>query len=172
MDDDMSEKATRNEIIDPQLRRVGWTKQQYKEEVNPVKSDIKSGQYQVYSGKHEKNVDMFMDYLLLSDDYSPLALIEAKRFSKDEQSGRIQARSYAKEIEKQVGYPIQIFLTNGQKWRLIDQAGVERKISGPFSQDDLKRRHQLFISRTAPERINIRRDIVDRDRNMVIVKKV
>lgn len=168
--EDLSEKETRNQVIDPQLKRVGWTKQQYKEEVNPVKSDIKNGQYALFSGSHEKNVDLFIDYLLLSDDYSPLALIEAKKYSKDPQQGRIQARTYVKEIEKQVGYPIQIFLTNGQEWRLIDQIGVERKISGPFSQEDLKRRHQLFISRSRPDRINIRKDIIDRDRNLTIVK--
>ena len=121
---DLSEKETRNKIIDPQLKRVGWASQYYKEEVNPVKSDIKNKQYVLFSGSHEKNVDLFIDYLLLSEDNSPLALIEAKKYSKDPEKGRIQARTYSKEIEKQVGYTVPIFLTNGDTWKFIDSEGV------------------------------------------------
>ncbi len=172
--DDLSEKETRNKIIDPQLKRKGieWATQYYKEEVNPVKSDIKNKHYVLSSGTFEKNVDMFIDYLLLSEDNSPLALIEAKRYSKDPEKGRIQARTYSKEIEKQVGYKIPIFLTNGDTWKFIDEEGVERDVSGPFSQEDLKRRHELHKSRLPPNQIKINAKIVDRPRNITIVKKL
>lgn len=36
------------------------------------------------------------------------------------------------------GYKIPIFLTNDSTWELIDQDGIERPVSGPFSQSDLK----------------------------------
>ena len=34
-----------------------------------------------------------------------------------------------KDIEKQTGEKLPIFLTNGNKWFFIDQEGIERKIS-------------------------------------------
>ena len=38
----MNEKQTRQELIDRQLRSVGWTKKYVKEEVNSVKSDFRA----------------------------------------------------------------------------------------------------------------------------------
>jgi len=70
--EDLSEKETRNRIIDLQLARAGWNSRHYKEEVNPVKSDIKNGHYEVFSGKVEKNVDMFIDYLLRDSAYGAI----------------------------------------------------------------------------------------------------
>jgi len=170
--EDFDEKETRNRIIDPQLEKVKWNSRHYKEEVNPVKSDIKNGHYVVFSGSVEKNVDMFIDYLLLSSENAPIGLIEAKKFSKDPEKGRIQARTYAKEIEKQVGYKIPIFLTNGQIWKLIDQDGVERDISGPFSQEDLSRRHRLNLEAESPASVKIDGRIVDRPRSLAIVRRL
>lgn len=172
MEYDLSEKETRNKIIDPQLKQVDWNKRYIKEEANPVKSDIKNKQYVLYSGSVEKNVDMFIDYLLLSEDYAPLALIEAKRYCKDPEQGRIQARSYAKTIEDKIGYKIPIFLTNGNTWRFIDQDGVERPVSGVFSQEDLKRRHESYINRRSPAQVKINDRIVDRPKSAAIVKKL
>lgn len=169
---DLSEKETRNKIIDPQLKRIGWASRYYKEEVNPVKSDIKNKQYVLFSGSHERNVDLFIDYLLLSEDYSPLALIEAKKYQKDPEKGRVQARTYSKEIERQVGYKIPIFLTNGNIWKFIDQDGVERDVSGPFSQDDLKRRYELHRNRHSPNNMKINSKIVDRPKSITIVRKL
>lgn len=127
------EKATREKYIDPALKKRGWIEKYVKLEVNSVKSDFTNKRL-VFNDKHpEKGVDRFIDYLLLDEDYSVLALIEAKKFSKDEEKGRIQARSYAKDIEAQVGKKIPFFLTNGKVWRWVDEDGVERKVSGPFS---------------------------------------
>ncbi len=168
----LSEKETRNKIIDPQLKGVGWASRYYKEEVNPVKSDIKNKDYVLFSGNVERNVDLFIDYLLLAEDYTPLAIIEAKKYSKDPEKGRIQARSYVKEITSKTGYKIPIFLTNGQTWKIIDQDGIERDVSGPFSQDDLKRRHELYLGRKRPTEIKINLKIVDRPRNATNVKKL
>ncbi|MFA5108508.1 MAG: DEAD/DEAH box helicase family protein [Candidatus Micrarchaeia archaeon] len=167
---DLSERDTRNEVIDPQLKKVGWIKHYLKEEVNPVKSDIKNKQYELYSGKVERGVDMFIDYLLLSEDYAPLAIIEAKRFCKDPEAGRIQARSYSKVIESKIGYKVPIFLTNGHIWQFIDQDGIERRVSGVFSQEDLKRRHENYLNRRLPSLVKISGKIVDRPRSMAIVK--
>ena len=36
-------------------------------------------------------------------------------------------------------------MTNGTLWCYIDDEGIERKVSGPFSQEDLRRRRDLFV---------------------------
>ena len=167
----LSEKETREREINPLLEKVGWNFAYVKEEVNSVKSDFKAKKYEHFSGEVEKGVDKFIDYVLLDEDNSPLAIIEAKRFSEDEQKGHIQARTYAKDIEHQTGEKIQIFLTNGRKWYLIDQDGIERDISGPFSQEDLHRRRILYQNRRKLSDINIK-GIVDRTKSVIIVKKL
>ena len=168
----ITEFETRKKYIDPSLDRVGWLKKYIKEEVNPVKSDFKNKELVYFDGNIERNIDRFIDYVLLDEDNTPLAIIEAKRFSKSPDIGRIQARTYAKDIEDQINYKIPIFLTNGEKWVLIDEYGIERKVSGPFSQSDLKRRRDLYENRKDPRTVKINTIIVDRPRSVQIVRKL
>ena len=78
----MSEKETREEVINPQLEKAGWKgnlKKYIKEEVNSVKSNFKINEFVFKDANIERGVDRFIDYLLLADDNSPLAVIEAKK---------------------------------------------------------------------------------------------
>lgn len=172
MNTSISENETREQYIDTALKNVGWVKKYIKEEVNPVKSDFINKHLVLFDGNIEKNVDLFIDYLLLDENNNPLAIIEAKRFSKDPDTGRAQARTYAKEIESKINDKIPIFLTNGNIWIFIDEYGVERKISGPFSQKDLKRRRDLYNHRKNPATCKINPYIVDRPRSVQIVRSV
>src|SRR2546429_6531793 len=98
----MSEKQTRKELIDKQLRHVGWTSTYTKEEVNSVRSDFKAKAYVISEGPLDDS-GRFIDYLLLAEDNSILAFIEAKKFSESEDKGRAQARTYLADIKKQIG---------------------------------------------------------------------
>jgi len=167
----IDEKDTRKKYIDPALKRIGWLDKYIKIEVNSVKSDFNAKEFVIFDSNIE-NVDRFVDYVLLDEDYSVLAIIEAKRFSKDEESGRIQARTYSKDIEKQVNLKIPIFLTNGRVWRFIDEAGIERKVSNPFSQEDLRRRSDLYNKKRDPKDVNVNSRIVDRPKSNQIVRKL
>ena len=73
-----SEEQTRKKWIDPVLERVGWKigGHYVKEEVNPVKSKFKTKEYIGREAGIEKGVDRFIDYLLLDEDRSPIAIIE------------------------------------------------------------------------------------------------
>ena len=166
----MDEKQTRELLIDKQLKSVGWLKSYVKEEVNSVRSKFKIKEYILSEGQGDDS-GRFIDYLLLAEDNSPIALVEAKKFSVSEDKGRAQARTYQKDIESQTGDRIPIFLTNGNKWLFIDQEGVERHVSGVFSQSDLKRRMELFRKRRDPTKISIDR-IVDRPRSILVVKQL
>lgn len=167
----INERRTRKEHIDPALERAGWHWEYIKEEVNSVKSDFVNHKYVHFDGNPQTG-ERFIDYLLLDQDYSVLALIEAKRFSKDPENGRIQARTYSKDIEAQIGFKVPIFLTNGHEWRYIDEDGIERRISGPFSQEDLKRKRDLYQRKEDPTIIGVNPRIVDRPRNVKIVKEL
>ncbi len=168
----ISEHKTRKEYIDPLLEKRGWLKKYIKEEVNSVKSDFKNKDYAYFEGNPERNVGRFIDYVLLDEDNSVLAIIEAKGFSKDEKNGRIQARTYSKDIESQINRKIPIFLTNGRIWLFIDEDGIERKVSGPFSQDDLRGRKELYKKKRDPKEVKVNSNIVDRARSVQIVRKL
>jgi len=79
----MNEKTTRKQLIDKQLKKAGWRNHYIKEEVNSVKSNFKNKDYKFKEDGIEKGVDKFIDYLLLAQDNAPLAIIEAKAFSKN-----------------------------------------------------------------------------------------
>ncbi|MDR1819711.1 MAG: DEAD/DEAH box helicase family protein [Methanobrevibacter sp.] len=171
----ITEDKTRKKHIDPLLKKLGWKNKYIKEEINPIKSDFKNKDYVTYNGKIEKGIDLFIDYLLLDNNGTPLAIIEAKKYSKNPAIGRNQAITYAKEIEKKIGeanFKIPIFLTNGYKWIFIDEYGNERRISGPFSQRDLERRRSLYRSRKNPATMKINSNIVDRPSSIQIVRKL
>ncbi|MBU1976550.1 MAG: DEAD/DEAH box helicase family protein, partial [Nanoarchaeota archaeon] len=166
----MDEKTTREQLIDKQLRTADWLKKYIKEEVNSVKSNFKTKEYILSLGSDDSS-GRFIDYLLLAEDNSPIAIVEAKRFSASEDKGRAQSRTYQNDILKQTGVKIPIFLTNGNKWLFIDQDGIERHVSSPFSQSDLKRRLELHRKRRDPTKINTGK-IVDRPRSILIVKQM
>ena len=168
----IDEKRTREKYIDPELKKRKWLKKYIKEEVNSVKSDFVNKKLVFYDGHPEKGIDRFIDYMLLDEDFSVLAIIEAKRFSIEEEKGRVQARTYAKDIEKQTNRKVPIFLTNGKIWRFIDEDGIERKVSGPFSQEDLRRRGDLYSKRRNPSDVKIDSRIVDRPKSIRIVREL
>lgn len=165
----VTEKETRA-FIDKQLTKEGWLKKYIKEEVNSVRTNFKEKEYVLSKGEGDQS-GRFIDYLLLAEDNSPLAFIEAKKFTVSEDKGRAQARTYLDDIVKQTEDPIPYFLTNGNKWLLIDQDGIERQVSKPFSQSDLMRRQELYRNRKDPTKINIEK-IVDRPKNFIMVKKI
>jgi len=78
----ITEKYTRK-FIDKQLAKEGWIKRYIKDEVNSVLSNFKEKDYVLTKGEGDKS-GRFIDYLLLAEDNSPLAFIEAKKFTVSE----------------------------------------------------------------------------------------
>lgn len=97
----MDEARTRREIIDKRLGRAGW---------NVDDPGMVSQEFDIYLGPQQGNVvkeprseydgHQFADYLLLGKDSKPLAVVEAKKTSKDAQLGQEQALQYAQNIKK------------------------------------------------------------------------
>lgn len=130
-----TEAQTRLEVIDDQLARAGWfvdTQGVSREFV------LRDGSQ---SGGPRQTGDDVADYVLKDEDERPLAIVEAKRTSRDSLSGQIQASDYATRIEEQQGVRPITFLANGE-YIWIEERGrfPLRPIVGFLSREDLKNR--------------------------------
>lgn len=138
-----SESQTRKDVIDLHLKQAGWDVADRTQVVpeffvfsndatnEPKKSIRESGG--VFGAQRE-----FSDYVLLGKNGKPLAVIEAKKSSKDAELGREQARRYCINIQAQNGGELPFcFYTNGHEiffWNL-GEAPPERVHGFPTRQD-------------------------------------
>lgn len=107
-DPELPEWATRKGYIDHYLEEAGWSLGAgctHEEEVQGMPNETGLG---------------FVDYVLWGDDGKPLALVEAKRTSRDPMDGQHQAELYANCLEQRYGQRPLIFLSNGYRHRLWD----------------------------------------------------
>lgn len=130
-----SEKVTRQQLIDNQLGRAGWgtASRRFVEEfaIPPhVEEDAAPSE-----GRTEH-----VDYVLLDRIGRPLAIVEAKRSSRDPLVGERQAADYADAIRARHGIDPFVFLANGDEiWFWHRNLYPPRKVSGFFAEDDLLR---------------------------------
>lgn len=139
--DKLSEFETRKKYIDVELKLLGW---KFDSEYD---ADV-SIEYKVYDMNNIKGQNGFVDYVLFGNDGLPLAVIEAKKTSRDPNIGRKQASLYADCLERRFKRRPIIFTTNGfETYFWDDKTSPQRKVSGLFSKDDLQkiinRRDQL-----------------------------
>jgi type I restriction enzyme R subunit len=135
----MNESKTRKELIDRQLKEAGWDVDDMTQVVQEfdiiVNDNIASEPRTQYSG-HQ-----FSDYVLLGKDGKTLAVVEAKKTSKDAEIGREQAKQYCYNIQKEKGGELPFcFYTNGHEiffWNL--EHYPPKKVIGFPTRDDLER---------------------------------
>lgn len=135
-----SESQTRSEFIDEQLAHSGWNVKdptQVAEEFG-VLIDRPGG---VDDSHPPYQSHQFSDYVLLGKNGSPLAVIEAKKTSRDAALGREQAKQYCYNIVKQLGGELPFcFYTNGLESYFWDlENAPPRKVVGFPTRDDLER---------------------------------
>ncbi len=82
----------------------------------------------------------YVDYVLWDDNGKPLAIIEAKRTTKDVEVGKHQAVLYANCLEKMHGQRPVIFYTNGYETKLWDDTfySAPRRVYGFYTKDELQ----------------------------------
>ena len=128
-----TEFETRKLFIDLMLQDAGW---KFVGRDNTVMPNKAGTEIEVH-GMPEQNSG-FADYVLYGSDGKPLAVIEAKRTSKDPIAGKHQAELYADCLENQYGIRPDIYYSNGFQTFVIDGLGYPpRKIFGFHSQEDL-----------------------------------
>lgn len=134
-----SESQTRKEIIDKKLAAAGWKvndRTQVIEEHDILVSDERSREsHSPYAG-HQ-----YSDYVLVGRDGGLLAVVEAKKTSKDAELGREQAKQYCHNIRKEKGGDLPFcFYTNGHDIYFWDlDRYPPRKVFGFPTRDDLER---------------------------------
>lgn len=133
--EDLSEFETRKRFIDVDLKLLGWT---FGEDVRV--------EVELY-GMPNPEGKGYADYVLYGKDGLPLAVIEAKRASKDPTVGTQQAKLYADCLERMTGRRPMMFITNGfETWFWDDVTSPQRKVSGISAKSDLEK---LMNRRTA-----------------------
>ncbi len=174
---DLNELRTRKEKIDVYLAEQGWdvtNRASVILEVDTKQSDFLAHSYKTVAETLKNDLESkYVDYLLLDSLGAPLAIVEAKRTSKDPLIGQKQAEQYADDITRQTGRDVFIFLSNGYEiWFWDRERYPLRLVKGFYAQKDLERlRFQIQkIDPTKPIEINTR--IVDRSKSIENVKRV
>jgi type I restriction enzyme R subunit len=175
----VSEYRTRKEKIDVLLNKAGWDVDDQTSvviEVDTKQSDFKKRNYKtVKETLHDPNADekAYADYLLLDSSGSPLAIIEAKKTSKDAVLGQKQAEGYADDIERQTGKDVFIFLTNGYEiWFWNRTLENPRMVKGFHSLEALERIKFQNEFRKEFHEVPIKKEIIDRSYQIEAVKRV
>lgn len=128
--DEVSEFETRKRYINIELKFAGWE----------FGKDI-GEEIEVQGMPNESGVG-YVDYVLYGANGKPLAVVEAKRTSKDPKIGQQQAKLYADCLEKRYSQRPVIFLTNGFDMYIWDDYS-DRKVYGFYKKSEL----QLMIDR-------------------------
>lgn len=168
-----TEAETRKRHIDTKLGAAGWdvnnlTQVSQEFDISVFLPD-RLAEPRAHYGTHQ-----FSDYVLLGKDGKPLAVVEAKKTSKDAEIGREQARQYCYNIQKQ--YDCQLpfcFYTNGLKIFFWDLENYPpREVVGYPTRDDLERFQYIRENnkQLADELINT--DIAGRDYQIRAIRAV
>jgi len=115
----------------------------------------------------------YADYFLVDSKGDPLAIIEAKKTSKDPITGQKQAEGYADDIKKQTGQDVFIFLSNGYEiWFWNREYEGVRPLKGFYSREDLETRRYQNVSKKDFSDVPINKEIAGRDYQVESIKRV
>ncbi|WP_211214225.1 DEAD/DEAH box helicase family protein [Flavobacterium antarcticum] len=164
---EFTEAQTRQHLIDVDLREAGWNKLNVGRELEypvagmPVTADNPKG-------------NGFVDYVLWDDNGKPLALIEAKRTTKDIEIGKHQATLYANCLEKMHGQRPVIFYTNGYETKLWDDKfySSPRRVYGFYTKEELQWLIQKRTTIKDIRKATINTEIVNRPYQFEAINRV
>ena len=136
-----TEAQTRKELIDSKLRQAGWDVNNLTQVVPEFDISVSLPEEVVEKPLTPYAGHQYSDYVLLGRDGKPLAVVEAKKTSKDPAIGREQAKQYCYNIQRQSGGKLPFcFYTNGLEIYFWDLDNYPpRKVVGFPSRDDLER---------------------------------
>jgi type I restriction enzyme R subunit len=167
-----TEQQTRMELIDAALKKAGWNVDDPGQVVQEY--DIWVDPFQVAEARTPYGGHQFSDYVLLGRDRKPLAVVEAKKTSKDAALGREQAKQYCRNILKEKGGELPFcFYTNGLEIYFWDLENYPpRKVVGFPSLDDLERFRYIRQHKKSLTEELINTDIAGRDYQIRAIRAV
>ncbi len=159
-----NEDLTRKIYIDTLLREAGW---------DPYGPNVPEFPVHHMPQAMGTRGEGRVDYVLWGDDGKPLALVEAKRTSRDPRVGSHQAKCYADALEAEWGQRPVIFYTNGfNSWIWDDTQYTPRPVWGFYTKDELQMLIQRRTSKKALSKSTINNDITDRYYQHEAIRKV
>jgi len=163
-----TEEYTRQLLIDEALGATGWNVGKNGLSTEEVQQEFEVDNQPTHSGIG------YADYVLFDDNGKPLAVIEAKKTSKDANAGKKQATLYADSLEKRFQQRPIIFYTNGYDIYLWNDIQNEppRKIYGFYSKDSLQYLIFQRINKLKAEEIVPDPNIAGRLYQMESIKRV
>ena len=164
---EFTEAETRKHIIDVDLREAGWNNLNTGRDLEypvlgmPLTADNPRG-------------NGFVDYVLWDDNGKPLALIEAKKTTKDLEIGKHQASLYANCLEQMHGQRPIIFYTNGYETKLWDDHfySAPRRVYGFYTKEELQWLIQKRATIKDLRKATINTDIVNRAYQFEAINRV
>jgi len=159
-----TEALTRQELIDKQLQAAAWDVNDVTQVIEEfdIHVDLPNG---VKEPRTQYEGHQFSDYVLLGKDGKPLAVVEAKKSSKDAEIGREQAKQYCYNIQKERGGELPFcFYTNGLETYFWDLENYPpRKVVGFPTRSDLERLSYIRRNRKPLSQELINTEIAGRD---------
>ena len=167
-----TEAETRRKLIDEKLRLAGWNVRDPSQVIQELDINLSdAGVHKMAEPKTPYSGHQFADYGLLLH-VKPIAVVEAKKTSKDAELGQEQALQYAQNLRKIHGGRIPfIFYTNGYDiycWESEFYPPV--KIHGFPTRDDLEWMDQRRENRRPLSVELINTNIVDRDYQIAAIR--
>lgn len=159
-----NEAWTRKELIDPKLEAAGWDLSLDKGEVRfeiPV------------NGYDAEPWNGITDYCLYRANGEVIAIVEAKKQSRDPRVAEQQVRHYVTEIAKHQSFQPFAFLTNGREiyfWN-IDRE-TKRQVAGFFSLSDLENLLYLSQNKIALQTLGVNIAIAGRAYQQEAIRRV
>lgn len=150
--DEISEYETRKRYIDVELKIAGWS----------FDTDIRE-EVEV-SGMPNPTGIGYVDYVLYGTNGKPLAIVEAKRTSRDPKDGQQQGKLYADCLENKYGQRPVIFFSNGFETNIWDDFNdyPNRKVYGFYNKAELQLMIDRRASRESLDKIHIKDEISNR----------
>jgi type I restriction enzyme R subunit len=172
-----TEQLTRRDLINPLLEKAGWSlkdRTKVVEEVDTKQSDFRRRDYKTIDETLKNDAESaYMDYLLLDSTGLPLAIVEAKRTTRDPILGQKQAELYYEDIKKQMAKDVFIFLTNGfEIWFWNKPHQGLRPVKGFHSREALERIRFQNEFKEDLGGVPVKKEIVDRAYQIEAVKRV
>ena len=159
----ISEKETRYSIIDPLLVKAEWNL-----------ADHTQVGFEIPVQNYDKTrVTGFTDYCLYRANGEVLAVVEAKKTSRDPRVGQQQVLDYVTEIEKKQSFRPFAFMSNGEAtffWDSVDSS--ERQVAGFFSRKNLERLLYLKKNKKPLGSIQIKDSIVNRSYQAEAIRRI
>jgi type I restriction enzyme R subunit len=159
----ISESKTRYNLIDPQLKKAGWN----------LTDRTQVGLEIPVAGYDATPSEGITDYCLYRSNGEVLAVVEAKRTSRDPRVGEQQVLEYVTKIEKKQSFRPYAFMANGEDiffWE--SDVSAERHVAGFFSRENLERLLWLKQNKLPLSSIQINDRIIDRSYQVEAIRRI